>query len=226
MWRADLDRPQAELDRLAASLSEEERQRAARYVFERDARRFMVARGILRTVLGRYLQSSAATIRFCYSIQGKPALASGSAPCFNVAHSHELALFVLARGRPVGIDVEKYRPLDNAEGIARRFFSPPEIKVLLATEPEERTRRFFQIWTHKEAIVKALGEGLSHPLDAFDVVLDDGRSAPMVHFAGEEPAGGRWQLRDLTPSTDYAAALAVAGVGWQLRCWEFTLEGA
>lgn len=221
VWRAGLARSPEETERLGRSLSPDERQRAARFVFERHARRFRASRGILRTLLGRYLQTPPQEIGFRYSAQGKPALASGADLHFNVAHSHEVALYALARDRPVGIDVERCRPLDDAEGIARRFFSPREVRGFLAAGPQERIARFFQIWTRKEAIVKALGEGLSHPLHTFDVLLDDGRAVPLVSLPGDETATSQWRLLDLAPHPDYAGALAAAGDGWQVRYWEF-----
>lgn len=221
VWRAGLNCSQTEVERLAPSLSGAERERATRYVFERDERRFTAARGILRALLGRYLKTPPHAIRFRYSAQGKPALASGGDLHFNVAHSHDMALYALARDRLVGVDVERHRRLDDAEGIARRFFSPREVKVFLAAAPQDRMALFFQIWTRKEAIVKALGEGLSHPLDAFDVLLDDGRAAPVVSFSGEEMATNHWRLLDLAPHPDYAAALAAAGESWHVRCWQF-----
>ena len=168
------------LPNLKQVLSADEHARAERFYFQKDRERFMVARGLLRTVLGRYLNQEPSQLRFCYSPYGKPALATGSGRNtlrFNVSHSHGLALYAITCGRELGVDVELIRPELPDEEIAERFFSFQEVSGLRALPPNMRLEAFFNCWTLKEAYIKARGEGLSLPLDQFDVALVPGEAA-------------------------------------------------
>lgn len=223
VWRANLDRPPGEMATLAARLSPEEDERAGRFYFERDEKRFVAGRGILRTLLGRYLDMAPSAVQFAYGPQGKPALAPGCGDgslTFNLSHSHDLALYAFARGRAVGVDLERVRPLADALAIARRFFSPQEVGVLQAAPTAQREMLFFEIWTRKEAYIKALGEGLSRPLRGFSVALGIER-APLEQVEGDTEEAARWRLCPLVPGSDYAAAVAVEGDEWRLRSWAF-----
>ena len=222
VWRATLDRPAGEIAWLGQRLSPEEEERAERFYFERDRRRFVVGRGILRVILGRYLAMAPGAIQFEYGPQGKPALApgcGGGSLAFNLSHSHDLALYAFAQRRAVGVDVERVRPMPDAVRIARRFFSPREVAAVQAAPAERRETVFFEIWTRKEAYIKALGEGLSRPLAGFSVDLRSKR-APLQEVKGDAAEAGRWRLLPLSPDAAYVAAVAVEGDGWRLRCWE------
>jgi 4'-phosphopantetheinyl transferase len=215
------------LGELSALLNPEESERAARFHFEKDRAHFIVARGVLRTLLGLYLGSRPAELGFAYSPFGKPSLAreTGVHPVrFNVSHSGALALYVFTRGREVGIDVEHARADFAGDDIATRFFSAREVAALRAVAPALRTEAFFNCWTRKEAYIKAIGEGLSHPLDTFAVTLAPGEPAALLHSA-DASESSRWTLRELNPAPGYAAALAVEGRGWKLRCYDWTAFG-
>lgn len=223
VWRAGLDRPAAEMASLAATLSEEEEERADRFYFERDRQRFAAGRAILRMLLGHYLGMAADAVGFEYGPQGKPALAEGCGDrslSFNLSHSHDLALFAFARRRAVGVDVERVRPLSDAAAIARRFFSSREVAALQAARAARQETVFFEIWTRKEAYIKALGEGLSRPLGGFSVALGKER-APLGHVEGDAAEAERWRLAPLFLDAEYVAAVAVEGDGWRLRSWDF-----
>ncbi|MCS6845856.1 MAG: 4'-phosphopantetheinyl transferase superfamily protein [Caldilineales bacterium] len=218
VWRAVLQARPSEVSRLWWLLSEDEHERARRFRFERDRRRFVVGRGLLRVLVGRYTASPPEAIRFSYSAHGKPAVAEPpTSLTFNLAHSEEWALFAFAWGRRVGVDIEHMRSDLADEQIARRFFAPGEVQALLGLPADQRSAAFFRCWTRKEAFVKARGEGLSLPLDAFEVSLDP--DAATLLRAAEPDEVRRWQLAPLFPHPAYAAALAVEGDGWQLRCW-------
>ena len=226
VWRAHLERQEAEMAALAKTLSPAEEERAARFYFERDRGRFVAGRATLRALLGRYLGTAAEEVRFEYGPQGKPALARGCGDgslTFNLSHSGELALYAFARRRAVGVDVERVRRLRDTAAIARRFFSPREVAVVQAAPAERQVTVFLEIWTRKEAYIKALGEGLSRPLAEFSVALGSER-APLDHVEGDEEEAGRWRLQPLFPGPGYVAAVAVEGDGWQLCCWEATTE--
>jgi 4'-phosphopantetheinyl transferase len=230
VWRVGLNHPGTRVGELRALLSREEGERAARFHFEKDRAHFIVARGVLRTLLGLYLGSPPAELGFVYSPFGKPALAHGSGAHpvrFNVSHSCALALYAFARGREVGVDVEHARADFAGEDIAARFFSAREVAALRAVEPDRRTEAFFNCWTRKEAYIKAIGEGLSHPLDSFAVSLSPGEPAALLHSAdASEPP--RWSFRELKPAPGYAAALVVEGHDWRLRRydWQASAGGA
>src|SRR5262249_10240292 len=148
---------------LYATLSEDERRRSARFRFEHDRRRFVVARGVLRELLGRHLRTHPGEIRFVYNSFGKPLLdpTSGSGLKFNLSHAGDLALIAIADHADVGIDVEHVRPERDHAAIARQFFPAPQADLLNRLPNQLRPQAFFRLWTRKEAFVKAAGEGLA-----------------------------------------------------------------
>ena len=221
VWRAELDPATEVIERLQQTLAADERERADHFYFERDRRHFTVARGVLRALLGRYLGEEPNRLRFNYSPHGKPALATDGDLRFNLSHSHGLALYAFARGRELGIDLERHRPDVADEGIAERFFSRAEVEALQALPRELRPEGFFNCWTRKEAYIKARGEGLSLALDRFDVSLAPGEPAALLSLRGNLQEAARWSLRALAPGAGYAAALAVEGQGWELKCWRW-----
>jgi len=193
-------------------LSSDERERAARFHFERDRQHYCAARAVLRTLLGRYLEAPARDLSFVYSDKGKPALASRSQDpglAFNVSHSGDFALLGFARRRHIGVDIEKILNDFDTAAIARRFFSVRERDQLSHLPADEQHHAFFLCWTRKEAFIKALGEGLSHPLSQFDVSLDT--SGP-VSLTTRPDAGeaGHWWLQSVDAGQGYAAAFAVS----------------
>jgi 4'-phosphopantetheinyl transferase len=222
VWRSHLERDERTVQSLLELLSPEERARASRYYFQKDRTHSVVARGTLRVVLGRYLDLAPRRLRFTYNLYGKPAL-SGEVDDgrlrFNVSHSHGLALFAVASGREIGVDVEQVRADFASLEVAERFFSPAEVSGLRALPPDARTSAFFNCWTRKEAYIKARGVGLSHPLDRFTVSL--GSDEPISLSADdEEGAAAHWSLVELLPAEGYRAALAVEGGLALLRCWQ------
>lgn len=224
VWAAPLDPPAEAVRRHAGLLAPDERARAERFHFERDRRRFSVARGVLRHLLGRYLAADPRRVAFRYESHGKPALADGTAGGglrFNVSHSGEVALYAFARGRELGVDVEEVRPMEDGLDIAERFFSQAEVAAFRALPADVRDEAFFNCWTRKEAYIKAVGEGLSFPLHVFDVSLAPGEPARLI--ASRDPRQAeRWSLRALPdPAPGYRAAIVVEGGGWELACWRW-----
>jgi 4'-phosphopantetheinyl transferase len=221
VWRFSLDLPPATIESLWLVLSADEQVRANRYRFTRDRSWFVARRGRLRLILARYLGLDPAGLQFSYNPYGKPALqpqASGSL-CFNLSHSQGLALFAFARQVNIGVDLEHLRADFNYLELAERFFSSQEISELRALSPALRPQGFFLCWTRKEAFIKAHGEGLSLPLDHFDVSLAPGEPARLVATRAGLEAPDRWSLYNLEPAPDYSAALAAQVQGYELRCW-------
>ena len=226
VWRASLDQSPSQVDRFQNTLAGDERSKADRFYFSRDRERFVVARGVLRALLGRYLNRAPESLAFSYSTHGKPALDSESdadAIRFNLSHSHGTALYAVTRGREIGVDLEFIRSDLEAEQIAERFFSQREIVTLRTLPLRLRKYAFFLCWTRKEAYIKAIGEGLSMPLDQFDVSLIPGEPAALLSTQPDTDEALRWSLRNLTPDSGYAAALATKGRDWTLSCWQWPL---
>lgn len=195
-----LDVKEPRLRELRAWLSEAERARAERFVFELHRRRFVAARGMLREALAAELRVEPAAVGFEYGPRGKPRLLHSGDPelGFNVSHAQDRAVFAIARGLELGVDIEAVRDGIDHAAIARRFFSASERAVLLALPESQRAPAFFRIWTRKEAYIKLLGGGLAIPLDSFDVTLDT-----------HEPV----ELRSLDAPPGFVAALATAARG-------------
>lgn len=217
VWQARLD--DHEPSSLKLVLAAEEISRADRFHFAKDHNHFVVARALLRKLLAAYLGSGAAEIRFAYAEKGKPSLADRqlSVIDFNLAHSHGMALFAFSRGRELGVDLEFIREDLESEKIAGRFFSPAEIETLRLVPPELRKRAFFDCWTRKEAYIKARGEGLSLPLDEFDVSLRPGEPAALLRNHKEPGEVARWKMLSIAVSPSYVAALVVEGHDWELQ---------
>jgi 4'-phosphopantetheinyl transferase len=224
VWRASLDLAAEQVDYYRALLAPDEQARADRFHFPSGRDHFIVAHGILRAMLARYLTLEPGELRFGYSRYGKPSLAEetgGTKLCFNLSHAHGLALYAVNHGREVGIDVEYVRADLAYEQIAERFFSPGEVSVLRSLPAADRIEAFFNCWTRKEAYIKARGEGLSHPLERFDVSLAPGEPAALLRTPGDPPEAYRWSLKALSPGPGFVAALAVRGHSWRLRCWQW-----
>ncbi len=228
VWRAVLDQSEAVCCELEGALSPDERARAARFHFPHDRRRFTVARGVLRHIIGAYLGVQPDAVQFKYGRLGKPALDAGAPPrrlCFNTSHSRTLALFALSRDRELGVDVEYMRAVPDAAHIAERFFSKSENAALKALPPEQQHEAFFTCWTRKEAYIKAIGDGLSRPLHGFEVSLSPGEPARLTRVDGDEYEAHRWSMLDLAPGPGYRGALVAEGECPHLSCFTFPLPG-
>jgi 4'-phosphopantetheinyl transferase len=222
IWRAALNQPSSRAESFLDILTADEQQRAERFHFRKDRDHFVIARGILRMILSRYLHIEPEALRFCYSRYGKPALMEASgidALRFNVSHANELALYGVTLNRQIGLDIEYMREGFASEQIAERFFSPIEVAMLRELPAHMQTEGFFNCWTRKEAYIKARGEGLSLPLDGFDVSLAPGEPARLLSVRDNTQEALRWSLRELTPGPGYVAAVAVEGHDWQQSCW-------
>ena len=214
VWLARLD--EYSVDSLRSLLTADELARADRFHFDKDRNHYTVARGLLRKLLASYLALEPAGLRFSYAEKGKPAL-EGSQLNFNLAHSHGMAVYAFALGREVGIDLEFIREDLADEKIAERFFSQSEIDVLTKLPLELRKQAFFDCWTRKEAYIKARGEGLSMPLDEFDVSLAPGAEAALLRNHKDPEEVRRWSMRSLAVPAGYVAALVASGHDWKAK---------
>jgi 4'-phosphopantetheinyl transferase len=222
VWRFALDLEEELLLRLRETLSEEEQRRADRFHFEKDRRHFLAGRGGLRHLLGVYLECRPHEVRFAYGNSGKPRLMHENSIAdlrFNLTHSHGLALLAVTRGREVGVDVERVRDMErDGELLAERFFSESETASLRSLPARHRLEAFFHCWTRKEAYIKAKGQGLSLPLEQFDVSLQPNEPAALLATRHDPPDARRWSMFHLAPAEGYVGALVVEGHAWRLWC--------
>ncbi len=219
LWRVDLAAVAEGEKCWQQILSAGEQARAARFHFSKDREYFTATRAWLRMILGSYVGSDPKELVFRYLEKEKPSLdsPSGTDVEFNVSHSGDVALLAFARGRPLGIDVEHLRDNFDHAAIARRFFSKQEQLQLEALAPSQRHHAFFRCWTRKEAYIKALGAGLSLPLDQFDVSLKPGDTNALLSTRPDAAEATRWSLQEVPAGDGYVAALCVRGHGWRLK---------
>jgi 4'-phosphopantetheinyl transferase len=210
VWSLGLQRTAQDVAELAALLSTDERDRAARYGLDRVRTEFVVARGLLRRLLGGCCATDPRRLRFAYGPAGKPHLCDPPGPHFNVSHSGEVVLIALSGGGPVGVDVERVRRLETRD-LMSRVLSPWERAVLEGLPLDQRDAAFFKAWTCKEAFVKADGAGLAYGLDRVEVALAPTEPARLVRLDGSTEAARAWSLWSLEPAPGYLGALAVAG---------------
>jgi 4'-phosphopantetheinyl transferase len=231
LWRVNLEAAAQEEpaeDRWSALLSADEQARATRFHFARHRQYFTATRAILRRVLAAYLGTDPKVLAFVYGGKNKPALGgehTNNSLAFNVSHSGDIALFAFARSRQVGVDVELIRSNFDTSAIARRFFSAAEQSQIAALDPEQRHEAFFRCWTRKEAYIKAIGEGLSLPLDQFDVSLKPNDHNALLATRPDELEAQRWSLRDVAAGPGYVAALCASGTDWKLIDWNTDGDG-
>jgi|GEM_PF-134532 len=226
VWCASLNLGPSRIQALERTLSTDERERASRFHFHRDRECFIASRGILRFILGRYLDREPADLRFFYNAYGKPALTEEMTDGlrFNLSHSAGLALYAVAQNREVGIDLEWIRPSLAREQIAERVFSAAEVAALRSLPDQLQAEGFFTYWTLKEAFTKAKGEGLTLPLDGFEVSPSSEGQVAGLTLYGHPQEARCWSLLKLLPAPGYLAALAIEGSNWCLQCWQWREE--
>lgn len=213
IWSWSLDRSLAEISRFCDTFSLDESLRATRFIFEKDAMRFSTARGLLRMILSHYLSIPAAAVAITTNAHGKPQLAPSMCTelQFNLSHSGNRAVMAVCDSFAVGIDIEEVRAI--TEDVAGHFFSRWECAALNALPEEDYVQGFFRCWTRKEAFVKALGMGLTHPLDSFDVTVASGTPPRLERLEGDPKASESWTLLDIEVPPGFAGALAVSTMG-------------
>lgn len=210
VWRIALDGHDESMLAIARNLlSTDETTRADRFVVEAPRRRLVLARSAMRTILSRYTATDPRDLKFSTGPHGKPFLADHHIR-FNLSHSENFGLLAIARDAEVGVDIEHIDPRRTAGDIAARYFSASEQAELARYAGRENIAAFFRGWSRKEAVIKALGEGLACPLDSFDVTLD--ASKPRLLALRREHADvAAWNMVAIDAETNYAAAAAVIG---------------
>jgi 4'-phosphopantetheinyl transferase len=211
LWHGIPDDDTEKLQRLIDLLSEDERARMARFHFSKDRRDFAFARGKLRTLLGRYLEAAPGELRFSYSEQGKPHLAAPYSKTgleFNLSHTSGRVLMAVCRRHQVGTDIEKFREDIDVDAVSERFFSAREREAFGKIPGPLRRAAFFHCWTRKEALVKAQGDGLTFPLDLFDVSIDADEHEVELRTRPDPEKARQWCIFRVPVPRGYAAAVA------------------
>lgn len=217
-WLVEVNDASGDLEPFTAFLSQAERERAAKFKFDKDRRLFVVAHAALRSILAGYLEVAPDSLQFDSGKNGKPVLAgtfASSRVHFNLSHSHEMALLAVAQGRDVGVDVEYVKREFQFDDVAKRFFTPSEAAALHGLPPQLQRQAFFKCWTSKEAFLKAKGTGLSGKLDEVEITLS---ADQRVQINASVP---NWSLIELNPGGDYEAALVVEGAPAPINCYRW-----
>jgi 4'-phosphopantetheinyl transferase len=214
LWITPLTAPAEKLSYFKSILSADEKERARRFRKISDGKRYLVARGSLRCLLGSYVAGAPDRLQFTYGVFGKPSLSNESSKTalnFSVSHSEDQGLFGFARGRRIGVDLEYVRPDVDALALAKRYFSPDEFRRLRRLPATERYHAFYRAWTRKEDYLKACGEGLSFGLDRVEVSFNPAEPAMIRAVAGAPNVSAAWTLKHLSPAPHYLGAAAVEG---------------
>lgn len=223
LWQASLTLEPGLLTALHATLSSEEKTRAERFSTGNIRDRYIAGRGLLRNLLGRYLGESPDRIRFRYSEHGKPELTKGLYLSFNLSHTRDRVLYAVAGGQRIGVDIECVdRPAQSDRlRLAKRFFSQREYNDLRQTPRAERNEAFLRCWTRKEAFVKALGQGLTCPLDQFDVTLTRDEPAVLLATRWDASEAARWSMAHIEPASDVVGAVVIEGTLPRIAQWQW-----
>ena len=224
VWRADLEVDESSQRSFLKLLAPDEESRAGKFRFAKDRRNFIAARGMLRVLLGKYLETNPAEISFEYSRFGKPGIANSNALRFNITHSQNIALFAFTKKFTIGIDVEFVNPDIEVKDIAKKFFSTNEIMNLLALPVKQQALGFFNCWTRKEAFIKAVGEGLSFPLDKFEVSLEPGKPAKLLATHWEPAAVSKWSMYSMSPEPNFVGSLVIEGLVEEVAFWNWQMS--
>jgi 4'-phosphopantetheinyl transferase len=222
LWCAAIN-PSASIVRdLGLTLSEEEWERAERFKFPKDQRRFIVGRGLLRRLLASYLSCEPGAVEFTYGASGKPGL-TGKLGCdllsFNLSHAGSLVMFAFARGRQLGVDIEGVDAGVDIDPIVNQFFTPGEIADVNSRPADLRHHRFFELWTRKEALAKAQGKGLFTALRELDTSAFDSDEG-VIQDPELNHLVRSWWLSQLAPAPGYVAALAANKGSFRIACRE------
>lgn len=197
LWIVPFDTPDRDIEELRALLSADEREKVGRYRFEADRNCYIITRGILRQLIGQYIDLAPQDLLFEYNPHGKPLLPQ-SPLAFNVSHSGNFALLAFSATGSIGVDIELIRSNFTFSRLVPRYFSSDQITEIEQSQNPRAT--FFKLWTLKEAFIKAIGTGIFHDLNSLTIQLTT------AHFTHPENHK-RWSVNPLNIHPNYAAAV-------------------
>ncbi|WP_304516729.1 4'-phosphopantetheinyl transferase family protein [Cecembia rubra] len=224
--RGPLSLSEKERDLFLEILSPEEKEKAFRFHFEKDRTAYIASRGMLRLFLSHYMEEKPESIQFEYNDFGKPFLKNGiydKKLHFNLAHAGNLVLFAFTSDQEIGIDVEFIREDFSIDTIVNNYFCSQEIQEIQKLDPSAAFTLFFKFWARKEAILKAMGKGLSFPLEKCNVSLVRGLDFSRVILTDAQEVDKVWYVMDLLYEDKYTAALALKKPEVELSFWDFPM---
>jgi len=225
IWFTPLLSDNVPVDRFQNCLSQDEVLRVSRLCTFSAKIRFAASRTFLRRILANYLKIQPAKVELRYDALGKPSLSETyqkSGICFNLSHSHGMALLGIAREKAVGVDIEKVRTVPYIDKIASRHFSPGEYTFFQGSPESKKMDVFFTLWTRKEALLKALGKGLTFPMHSIEVLRTPYESAHFFNGSGNMDHISEWHIEDIEICMEYRAALAVEGNYGMIRLFRYS----
>lgn len=211
LWALTIDPAESIAATLQPLLSTDETRRADSFKSAHLRLSYTICRGVVRLLLGHYLNIEPSLVQFQYQPKGKPIVAHFNHLSFNVSHSAEVMLCGVIANGEIGVDVERIRPLTDMHDLARRLYCPEEADELISLPETQRYKAFYRCWTRKEAYLKAVGEGLSAPLNDFRVTLMPTEAARFIHIGGDMDLAHSWSLSDVDVGDLYVAAIAYPG---------------
>jgi 4'-phosphopantetheinyl transferase len=219
VWTASV-KLAAGLSDLASVINSAEQTQARKFRFEQHRVRYIFSQATLRRILSRYLHVRPQEIVFDFNEFGKPFLPKSSEKAalrFNMSHSEGLVVVAVAMNRHIGVDVERIRAIDDINAIARDYFAMQERTLLESAPPGRKEEAFYMCWTRKEAYIKAVGMGLSIPLNSFDASIPEGMPGRRLQATESSLGVEQWWLSDLTMPDRYVGALAIEGTPPTIR---------
>jgi len=219
LWVLNLKQPYYTFQNLKKLLNEEEKFKLNRYIFNSDKKRYVVSHGFLKKIIGKYLDINPNDVSFRISSLGKPRLDETLKPInfeFSMAHSHELAIYALTKGRRVGVDIEYiHRKIDHMK-IASKFFTKKERGILKTLPEHQRKKAFYNCWTRKEAFIKTFDEKLLD-FQEFEVTIIPGEAPQIINIEGYPMESTHWYMISFSPAESYVGALVGEGRNWKPR---------
>jgi 4'-phosphopantetheinyl transferase len=225
VWRVDVTSEALNYAFYADQLEPLELGCARRFRFDTDRLRYVISRGTLRCLLGRYLHTDPAALQIGSSLNGKPFLASPTSDLsFNSSHSDGAALHAFCRAARIGVDIEAVKHSHQLDYAHLGVLAPEELESLQSHAGPELPAVFAQVWTRKEAYVKAVGTGLGHPLDWFCIGPSPDNRLTVIYDRQARADSTQWHLVDLDVGQSYAACVAFCGRRRALRMIDYKLE--
>jgi len=224
IWIASLAQAKTKINNFAPILSNKETNRSKCFYFDSDRERYIVAHGILKIILGRYLDLKTGKLQFCFGKNGKPAISTNCRNQdirFNLSYSESIALYALTLYHEIGIDVEMVRDIPEMEEIAKRCFSINEYSIYRSSPERKKKDVFYEYWTRKEAFCKATGDGLSLPLEKFDVFKVKSDPVKLLRAEGDTNGSSQWFIYDLNIGPGCKAAFAIEGQCCEFLCFQW-----
>lgn len=210
-WYIDVNDCKKQILYYTSLLSTDEKLKADKFKFINDKNRFIIARGVLRILLGRYLSINPEKVAFKYGDYGKPEAKNNLSINFNISHSGKMIIFGFAKSHDIGVDIEEIKNNFDVLDIANNFFSKKEIQFLNNLPKEHQKEGFYRCWTRKESFIKAKSIGLSYPLDSFSVSIDSHEHAELLETLWDINEKHKWALFSFSPSENYIGAISIKG---------------